>query len=374
MTSKAKKSWRIVHSESSPGWGGQERRIMAELTGFRRRGSQVWLLAPPQSQILQRAAATQLDVKALSMAKWRFPLSVLEAARWLRRVRAEVLNTHSSRDGWLAGLAGRLAGVPLIIRTRHFDVPIPNRWLSRQVYLFLADHLLTTSPKITAHFQEFFQLPPERITTLPTGIDVERFAPSGPKADLPAPPEQRQWPRLGIVAILRRAKGHAILLEAVNQLRNSGFQVRCFIVGDGPQQKSLERMVRDLGLSRQVVFTGYREDMAEVLRALDLLVIPSLHEGVPQIALQALACQVPIIASNVGGIPVVVQAGRTGRLVPPGDPGALAKAIREVFANPEATRAMYVEGRRLVEANYSLPTMLDRLEELYLQRLGSRAG
>jgi glycosyltransferase involved in cell wall biosynthesis len=133
-------------------------------------------------------------------------------------------------------------------------------------------------------------------------------------------------------------------------------------------------MVRDLGLSRQVVFTGYREDMAEVLRALDLLVIPSLHEGVPQIALQALACQVPIIASNVGGIPVVVQAGRTGRLVPPGDPGALAKAIREVFANPEATRAMYVEGRRLVEANYSLPTMLDRLEELYLQRLGSRAG
>src|SRR5437016_8091604 len=184
MSDKPKRAWRIVHSESSTGWGGQEHRVLAELAGFERRGSQVWLVAPMQSDIFRRARERKLPAEPLPAAKWQVPLAVLRTTRWLRRVKPDVLNTHSSRDGWIVGLAGRIAGVPLIIRTRHFDVAIPNRWLSRHVYESLADHLLTTSPKISAHFQAFFQWPADRVSTVPTGIDLELFSPAGRVAQL----------------------------------------------------------------------------------------------------------------------------------------------------------------------------------------------
>src|SRR5262245_4266681 len=198
--------WRIVHSESEIGWGGQERRILAELAGFQRRGCEVCLLAAPHSGVYERAAGAGLPLHALNVGKWRFPITVLETARWLRRQRPDVLNTHSSRDGWYVGLAGRLAGVPLIVRTRHFDAAIRNRWLSRRAYTTLADHVLTTSGKITDHFQQLFHLPPGRVSTVSTGIDVDRFSPSGPKAPLWPGGNHPQWPVIGMVSVLRRGK------------------------------------------------------------------------------------------------------------------------------------------------------------------------
>src|SRR5881392_1368922 len=112
-----KRVWRIVHSESSTGWGGQEHRVLAELAGFQRRGSQVRLLAPTDSHIFRRAVERHIPTHPLPMARWQFPLAVLDTARWLRRLKPDVVNTHSSRDGWIAGLAARVARVPLVIRT-----------------------------------------------------------------------------------------------------------------------------------------------------------------------------------------------------------------------------------------------------------------
>src|SRR5436309_9193823 len=134
MADKPKRAWRIVHSESSTGWGGQEHRVLAELAGFQRRGSQVWLLAPTQSQIYRRARERNLTTEPLPVMKRLVPIAVLRTALWLRRVKPDILNTHSSRDGRIVGLGARMARVPFIIRTRHFDVSIPNRWLSRHGY------------------------------------------------------------------------------------------------------------------------------------------------------------------------------------------------------------------------------------------------
>ncbi len=132
---------------------------MAELSGFQRRGSEVWLIAPTDSEIFQRATAHQIPTEPLRLGKMNFPWEVIRLARWLRKNRIEVVNTHSSRDGWLVGLAARLARVPLIIRTRHIDVDYPNRWLSRHAFTTFADYVLTTSHKIKVHFQEMFDLP-----------------------------------------------------------------------------------------------------------------------------------------------------------------------------------------------------------------------
>lgn len=360
----------IAHTETSLGWGGQEIRILTEMEALRRRGHRLLLAAPERSQVFARAAERGFAPQPLDDRKGRFPAAVLGLARWFRRERVDVVCPHSSRDGWLAGLAGRLAGVPLIVRARHFEVPIASRWLSRLVYQGLADQLVTTSPRISEQFREAFGFGEERVSTIPTGIDLEVFSPAGPKAEFPAPPEQAGWPLIGMVAVLRQAKGHLTLVRAARRLRDEGRPVRLVFVGEGPSKAPIDAEIARRQLGDAVQFTGYRDDIPAVLRALDALAIPSLHEGIPQTALQALACQTPVVGSDVGGIPSVIEAGVTGRLVPAGDDAALAAALRETFTNRAATQAMRERGRARVEERHSIARMADAVEALYRKRLG----
>lgn len=361
--------WRIAHTESSLGWGGQEIRILTELNVLRARGHTMLLAAPVRSSLYAKAQAAQFPVLPLAESKLAFPTNVLRLARWLRRERVQVLNPHSSRDGWIAGLAGRIARVPFIVRSRHFEVPVANPAFSRPVYALLADHLITTSPKITAQFKALFHLADDRVSTVPTGIDPELFSRRGAKAVLPVSAEQANWPVLGMVAVLRYAKGHATLVRAARRLHDTGFPVRLVFIGDGPSGQPIQDEVERLNLKHCVTFLGHREDVPDLLRAMDLLAIPSLHEGIPQVAMQALASEVPVVGSDVGGIPSVIEHGQTGRLVPPGDDAALATAIREALTQPEATQAMTTEGRRRAVERHSVAVMADALEALYARHL-----
>jgi glycosyltransferase involved in cell wall biosynthesis len=364
MANNDNSNWRIVHSEASTGWGGQERRILAELQGFRQRGHQVWLLAPAHSEISRRARAERIACERVDFARWKYPWEALRLALWLRRVRPHVVNPHSSRDGWVLGVAARLARMPFIVRTRHIDVEYPNRWLSRHAFTTLADHVVTTSDRIAKHFQEMFSLPDSRVSALPTGIDLQRFSPAGERARIVSDPGGA--PVAGMVCVLRSWKGHATFLDAVARLQAAGQALQPVIVGEGPMRERIERMIAERALAGRVMLTGNRDDVPEVLRALNVLVIPSTkHEGVPQIGLQALAVKTPVVGSDVGGIPEIIRPGETGRIFPAGDAGALARAIQETLASAEHTRALADRGRALVESHHSLDRMLDRLDALY---------
>jgi glycosyltransferase involved in cell wall biosynthesis len=365
MAAASNHRWRIVHSEASPGWGGQERRIMAELEGFRRRGSETFLLTDKHSEIFRRASAAGIACKPISFARRWFPLDLIRVTAWLRRVRPHVVNPHSSRDGWLVGAAARLARVPFLVRTRHFDVPISSRHLSGFVYTRLADHVMTTSPKVSDHFRELFGLPADRVTTLPTGIDLEQFSPTGNRAELLPPGRPTNLPLIGMVSIIRHAKGHAVMLDAADHLRREGFHANYVIVGEGPNLGPVRAKVAALKLEDCVTFAGQRDDVPAVLRTLSVLVIPSLHEGIPQTGLQALATKTPVIGSAAGGIPSIIRPGETGRLVPPGDAPALAQAIRATLEDPATTQQLSERGRRLVEREHSLEGMLDQIDSLY---------
>jgi glycosyltransferase involved in cell wall biosynthesis len=364
----ASRPWRIAHSEASTGWGGQEHRVLAELRGFQRRGCVVRLIAPRESIIFQRAEHAGVPVLAVDFARPRFPLDALRLARWLRREKIQILNPHSSRDGWLLGVAGRLAGVPLIIRTRHIDVDYPNPFSSGIVFKKLADHVLTTSDKITAHFQKTFQIPDDRITTLPTGIDLELFSSAGVRAELPG--KESGLPLVGMVSVLRSWKGHVTFLEAAAKLKSENFPARFIIVGEGPMLPHIEKKIAELQLADLVTLAGHREDVPAILRTLDVLCIPSTkHEGVPQIGLQALACKTPVVGSDVGGIPEIIRDGETGRIFPANNSAALAAAIRTAISETSLTKAMTGNGRTFVEKNFSLDRMLDRLETLYARHI-----
>src|SRR5271170_4870086 len=142
------RQWRILHTESSLGWGGQEVRVLTELEWMRAQGHWVALAAPPESAIAKRARESGILVYSLRTHKALLPLEVARLALWLVRNRVELVNTHSSNDGWLAGLAARLAMRPILIRSRHIEVNYPNRFWSGVAFRLLPRHVITTSQRI----------------------------------------------------------------------------------------------------------------------------------------------------------------------------------------------------------------------------------
>jgi glycosyltransferase involved in cell wall biosynthesis len=343
------------------GWGGQEHRVLAELAGFKDRRAKVWLIASPESQSAMRARTSGIPLKPLPFSRWSFGFEVARMAAWLRWNRIEILNTHSSLDGWLLGIAGRLARVPLIIRSRHIDVDYPNRRLSRLAFTTFCDHILTTSNKISSHFQEYFGIPAERISTIPTGIDLIRFTPDGPKAF-----PNSEIPLIGMICVLRSWKGHSTFFEAAEILRARGINAKFLIAGDGPGRDGLPQEIQRRGLGEMVTMLGHREDVPEVIRSLSVLCIPSTkHEGVPQIGLQALATKTPVVGSDAGGIPEIIRPGETGRIFPAGNGASLAEAIIATLNETKETRTMSDRGREFVEQNFSISAMLDRVDAIY---------
>ena len=348
---------------------------MAELTGFQRRGCSVSLIAHPQSQIMARARSAGITTHACTFDRRLMPYELLRLSLWLRRERIQIVNTHSSRDGWLVGLAARLMRTPFLLRTRHIDVIDRTPAISRHKFTTLADHALTTSRKITEHIRSTFRLPEGRVTTLPTGIDVGLFHPTGPKAELPVRSGPGAPPVIGMVSVLRSWKGHATFFDAIRLLREAGRDFQYVIVGGGAPIEVYQSWAQNHGVVDHVKFAGHREDIADVLRALDVLCIPSLkHEGVPQIGLQALACGTPVVGSDCGGIPEIILEGKSGRIFPAGDAAAMAARIAEAMDEPERTQQMCRAGRAQVESQHSLDCMLDQLHEIYVRHLSPLAA
>jgi len=295
------------------------------------------------------------------------PRTIVRMLRHFRRFRPQVVITHSSVDSWCAGVAARILRIP-VVRLRHLSVPIGDHPASRFVYRSLCDAVITTGEAIRGHLIQGVGLPPAKIISIPTGIDTARFDPR--KADgrrvrqaLAIPPDA---PLAGIVAVLRDWKGHRILLEAMVEVRKRLPAARALIVGEGPQWHNIERRRRELGLEEAVLLTGHREDIPDVLASLDLVVSASTGaEGVPQVLLQALAMERPVVATAVGAVPEIIRDGETGRLVPPGDPSRLAEAMTEALRDPAAFRPYALAGARLVREHWDVGRMLDAVERVY---------
>jgi len=362
------RQWRIIHSESSMGWGGQEHRVFLELDWMKRHGQDVLLLAPKEAEIYGRARAAGLPVEAVSFKRGRMPVEVARLVRRFRHGGADVVNTHSSRDAWTAGLAARMAGVPLVIRSRHIEVAYRPKLMTRANFEMLHDYVLTTSSAITGRLVNGAGLDPARVECLPTGVNLERFnpgvaQPGKVQGELGLPPET---PLVGMVSVIRSWKGHKVFLEAAMQLVDQGSPAHFTMTGGEMGRKELLQRIEDLGLKGRAHYIGYREDVPEVLASLSALVLPSIaHEGIPQAILQAHAMARPVVGSRMGGIPEVVEHGVTGLLVDAGNAEQLAAAISDVLANPQAAAARAARARERVIAHHSEDAMGNRLLELY---------
>jgi glycosyltransferase involved in cell wall biosynthesis len=181
-------------------------------------------------------------------------------------------------------------------------------------------------------------------------------------------------PVLGTVGNLTPQKDHAGLLMAVGRVRQRFPDVTLLVIGTGPLDASLRAIVRDHGLENNVRFLGARTDVAELLPAFDLFVLASRFEGLPIALLEAMASDVACVATRVGGVPEAIEEGRDGRLVPPGDPVALASEIEALLSDPTARQALAATGARRVEQDFSIDRAVRRIEAVYYQVLGRRGA
>ena len=362
MTNNASRMLTILHTESSLGWGGQENRTLNEMLGMRDFGHTALLACQPGAKLGVRAREAGFTVFETAMRTAIDLPAIFRLRHFMHGCNADIVNTHSGRDTQLAGMAARtLLRRPRIVRTRHLALPITSRF----TYSVLPDHVVTVSAHV-AHYLTSAGVPAQRITAVPTGIDLTRYvmAPGGGTlhAELGLAVEA---PLVGTVAILRRKKGHAELLDAVPAVLARFPETHFVFAGDGPQRENLERRITELGLSSRVHLLGLRRDVINVLASLNIFVLPTHQEALGTAFVEAGAMGLAAIGSNVDGVPEIVGADATGLLVPVNDPPALARAIIELLANPERRQQMGEAARQKVRTHFSREAMVAGMLAVY---------
>ena len=362
---------RILHTEASTGWGGQEIRILDESAGMQARGHTLRIAAPAEAPIVEAARKRGLGADAIPLNRRRLAglrglLAVIDAFK------PDVIVTHSSTDSWLAAFATRLFRRRVaVVRTRHLSTPIAAGPLNRWLYGWVPRRVVTTGEALRTMLIERLALDPAHVVSVPTGTDLARFFP-GDRAQARRALALADGPLVGIVATLRSWKGHRFLLQALGDQRLAN--VRLVIVGDGPQEQALRQQVEELGLRARVQFTGQQSDVAPWMRAFDVMALPSTgNEGVPQALMQAMACGIPVVTTPVGAIPELVRDGETGLMVPAENVPALAGAIARLLGDKALAGRLAAAGRDLVVAKHSSAAMLDAMEDVLRRAAGTRS-
>jgi glycosyltransferase involved in cell wall biosynthesis len=362
---------KILHTESSVGWGGQEIRILTEAAGMIGRGHEVVLACAGNARILAEAPRFGVPATALPIGRRR-PQGMVALRRFLAKAPVDVINAHSSTDAWLAAIACRaLKAPPPLVRTRHISAHVPRDHLTRWLYTRATVHVVTTGEAIRSALIHDIGVDPARVTSIPTGIDPARFASRDKR-------EARRWLRLpetaplvGICATLRSWKGHRFLVDAMPMLAHRDAQL--VIVGEGPQREALERQVQSLGLRDRVRLIGNPNDVAPWLAAFDVFALPSYaDEGVPQALVQAMFVGAPCVTTDAGAIGEAAIPDLTALVVAKKNTIALAAAIDRLLGDPALAGRLTRGARERVAAKFGLASMLDRMEAVFRRAIDER--
>ncbi len=352
----------ILHTESSEGWGGQENRTLLESKGMKNLGVRVIILCQPDSFLSRRAVAEDIEVRICTMKKSYDIRAIQYILKLIKDENINVINTHSGKDSLLAGIAGRLSTrKPVIVRTRHLALPIT----SKTTYSVLPHKVVTVSEYVRQYLISE-GISPDKVVAIPTGIDTSRFDPEKVdgelKQELGLKPE---IPLVGTIAILRKKKGHYILLEAIPLILKKIPDAAFVFAGSGPQKENIVTKIEQLGLSHKVFMLGLRKDIPDILKSIDIFVLPTLQEALGTSFIEAMAMEKPVIGTNVGGVGEVIKDGINGYLVEPNNPHALAEAIIMALQDKEKLSVMGKEGRKIVEQNYTAEKMCKKMYDLY---------
>ncbi|MGY6269012.1 glycosyltransferase [Achromobacter denitrificans] len=358
---------RILHTEAATSFGGQEFCIYKEMIAMRERGHHLEAVCQPGAELGERLRAAGFTVHLLPMDGPRnFLRGVAFVRRLLRRGRFDVVNTHSRRDTVLAAFAARLARTPLIVRTRHLAKPINSLY----AYTWLAHRVIAVSAYVRRQLLERGARPAAIATIHSPVVLPEVREEVCVRRELGLPGDALV---VGCVAVMRAEKGHSDLIDAFHRISAAFPQAHLVLVGDGmPLFERLQAQVAGLGLEQRVHFAGRRQDIGDVMKAFDVFALPTHREALGTVFIEAAAMGLPVIGTDVGGVPETMQADVTGLLVPPKDPAALAAALERLLADPALRRRMGDAGRDLIRGQglFSAERTASLVEQAYARWLG----
>lgn len=298
-------------------------------------------------------------------------LAFTKVARALRHHRVDVLHTHNTEafiDGVLGGV---LAGVRTMVHTDHGRA-FPDRrryMLAESALSRLTYRVVAVSDAAARDLVRHEWIPADKVVTIPNGIDGAPYATQGDRdgkrRELGIP---RGAPVIGLGARLEKEKGQSYLIQALPPLAARFPDLALVLAGDGPDKDDLVRLARNLGVQSHVHFLGVRSDMPDLFKAFDVLVLPSVREGLPLIILEAMAAGCPVVATAVGGVPMAVRHEVNGLLVEPRNADQLAVAIGRLLASDSTRRAYGEAGRRIFQSEFTAEVMTRRYEALYCRQ------
>lgn len=378
FSGKTKVLYLVTQSE----FGGAQKYVYSLATSLSRESYEIFVGCGPGGELIPRLQ--QADIKVFpipNLEKERFtPMKDLSAVRSLcrliRQVNPTIVHANSTKAGFWGRVAARLAGVPVIIFTAHgFILNEPMglaEWLLFWAIEFtgasVGDAIITVSEfdrRTALHYLIF----PSSILTIWNGIEIDSFqntptlsSVKTPKSSLGLPLHDRT---VGTVANFYENKGLQYFVQAAARVRRVFPEANFIIIGDGRERPALENLSAQLDLKNSIHFLGRQNDVLQWMPFFDVFVLSSLKEGMPFSLLEAMSTARPVVATAVGGIPEVVMDGKTGILVPPRNPDAIANAIVSLLENPMRARKMGEAGRKRVLECFTLEKMVRETDALY---------
>ncbi len=286
----------------------------------------------------------------------------------------QILHSHRYKENLLAALLARRCRVPIVVRTQHgLPEPLQGFRRAKQTLIQLADHcvarwatdrIISVSLEMTETLAR--RIPRTSIQTIPNGVDLEtvqsRFSKSEAQARLSLPLNAKV---IGTAGRLEPVKRLDLFLEMARRIRDRRSDVRFLIAGEGREEEPLRALAARLGIEKEMLFLGHRNDVYDVLRAFDMMVLTSDHEGLPMVLLEAMALGALIVARSVGGIPEAIQSGLSGVLVNSGDAAALAEACLRALDGTDDSRRMTEAARKLAQERFSSERTAGEVRWLY---------
>ena len=367
---------RILHLVLNQIRGGAEEHVIPLLTTARDYGFTPFLAAPAALLETMAPELAESGVKSLTLEPpppllgMRF---TLQLAAMLRRQQIDLVHSHSTIGSLCALPASRIWRRRSIIETCHGREfwregkrIRGSFWLDHQASRFL-DRFIAVSHATARYLRETKGIPSNKIVVIHNGRDLRSLLPPKPEQIAKARAELGLTNEQAVLLLgrLAKEKGHGLLLDALKILGSRRPRLIAIFAGIGPLEAELKAKYKAAGLTDQVRFLGYRTDLQRLMAAADLVVLPSISEGLPLAAIEALAAARPVVATETGGIPEIVLNGQTGLLVPPCDSVALAEAMHRVLSDPALALRLGTNGRLFVEQHFDVRVQIERTMALY---------
>ncbi len=372
----------VLHYLCATARGGIEEHVLSLLAHLPARGFRPYLAAPPDLLRQMAPELTAAGVRTLSVRRsspWDFRDAAVLVGT-LRRERIAIVHSHLFVGSMFAAPLARLARVRAVVET--FHLPEAWRmgkrlkrsfWLDRQVARSV-DLFVAVSAAAARHLTDTKRIPAHKIRTIFNGRDLSRFHPAtaAERGAARAALGLGSEPAALVLGRLEPQKNHALMLEAAAVLARALPTLKILFAGTGSLERELRAHCDAAGLTGTVSFLGYRPDPEVLLAAADVVVLPSLYEGLPLAAIEAMAAARPVVATDIDGVREVVADGLSGLLVRPGDAHGLARAIERVVRSPVMARQLAMNGRRRAERHFDVCLQVEETVSLYRELLSHR--